>query len=351
MRRRGFDAERFATVVTSEARAVVATMRSNARWSARASNSALNGYGLYGTTDVYDGVEDGLLDAFANLRGAHVRTEATAETTKAGSSDGSRASGSGQVKPSSSSSLAHTGGLSPLEFLEPFLDVIRSVETSGLITAQALSAILKILKSGAVTPDVPGGAGTIMHAVADAVTLCRFEATSVEDDDAVLSQILFVLVECVKCSCGAALSDDDLCDVFQACYRIGHQSGKETPLLRELSKQALSDIVHHVGERLYRLLNAHRMMCRQSRLVLRRLGDPWSSRRPRMTARAPHRPRARLQQDLGRILTRTSTLCRPRSRMDCQHLLRCSDLRRVSSLRTRMVEAQRTPTVCLACDW
>ena len=254
MRRRGFDAERFAAVVTSEARAVVATMRSNARWSARASNSALNGYGLYGTTDVYDGVEDGLLDAFANLRGAHVRTEATAETTKAGSSDGSRASGSGQVKPSSSASLAHNGGLSPLEFLEPFLDVIRSVETSGLITAQALSAILKILKSGAVTPDVPGGAVTIMHAIADAVTLCRFEATSVEDDDAVLSQILFVLVECVKCSCGAALSDDDLCDVFQACYRIGHQTGKETPLLRESSKQSLSDIVHHVGERLYEIV-------------------------------------------------------------------------------------------------
>ena len=257
MRHRGFDAERFAAVVASEARAVVATQRSYARWSARASNSALNGYGLYGTTDVYDGEEDGLLDAFANLRGARVRVETTAEattTTKTKMRDGSRSSGSSELRPSSSPSLAYDGGLSPLEFLEPFLDVIRSVETSGLITAQALSAILKILKSGAVTQDAPGGVGTIMHAIADAVTLCRFEATSVEDDDAVLSQILFVLVECVTCSCGAALSDDDLCDVFQACYRIGHQSGKETPLLRELSKQSLSDIVHHVGERMFEIV-------------------------------------------------------------------------------------------------
>jgi len=241
---RAFDPDRFAAIVANEARAVVAAMRSNARWSGRSTSSALNAYGLYGSTDVYDGTEDGLLDAFANLRGARVRAEATRAR------DGSRSSASGASdgRPTSSS-LSHRVGLTPLEFIEPFLDVIRSVETSGLITAQALSAILKILKSDAVTPDIPGGAGTVMHAIADAVTLCRFEATSVEDDDAVLSQILFVLVECVKCSCGWALSDDDLCDVFQACYRIGHQSGKETPLLRELSKYSLSDILHHVSKR------------------------------------------------------------------------------------------------------
>ena len=149
------------------------------------------------------------------------------------------------------------GEMTALRYLEPFLDVVRSVETSGLITSQALSAILKILKSECVSPDDPGGpACGEMHAIADAVTLCRFEATSVEDDDAVLSQILYVLVACVRCESGYALSDDDLCDVFQACYRIGHQSGKETLLLRELSKQTLSEILYHVSQRLGEIVTA-----------------------------------------------------------------------------------------------
>ncbi|OUS43396.1 pattern formation protein [Ostreococcus tauri] len=134
-----------------------------------------------------------------------------------------------------------------------------------MVTSAALVAILKILKSGRATRDLPGGAGRFVHAVADAVTLCRFEATSAEDDDAVLSQILYVLAACVECDCGDALSDDDLCDVFQACYRIGHQSGKETPLLRELSKQTLSEIVYHISQRTGEIVRATAVATANSR--------------------------------------------------------------------------------------
>ena len=101
----------------------------------------------------------------------------------------------------------------------------------------ALSAVHKVLKHGLIASSNPAAAQA-MHAVADAVTLCRFEATDSDHDDVVLSKILHVLLECMRCPTGALLSDDDVCNIVQACYRIGHQSGKESALLRNLSRSA-----------------------------------------------------------------------------------------------------------------
>ena len=245
---RAFDPARFAAIVKNEASGVVATMRSNQRWNSNAASSALNAYGLYGTTDAYDnGVHDVLLDAFIALRTAKPPA-LNAHDANGRAVDFTSDRSNSDASITTTADFAHT--MTAVRYLEPFLDCVRSVETSGCITSRALSAILTIIKSECVSPDVPGGAGAAMHAVADSVTLCRFEATSVEDDDVVLSQILYVLAACVRCESGYALSDDDLCDVFQACYRIGHQSGKETSLLRELSKQTLSEIVYHVSQRL-----------------------------------------------------------------------------------------------------
>ena len=100
-----------------------------------------------------------------------------------------------------------------------------------------------MLKHGLISEENPDAAEA-MHAVADAVTLCRFEATDPDHDDVVLSKILHVLLECMRCPTGRLLSDDDVCNIVQACYRIGHQSGKESALLRNLSRHVLREIVH-----------------------------------------------------------------------------------------------------------
>ena len=113
----------------------------------------------------------------------------------------------------------------------------------------ALSAVLKVLKHGLISEENPDAAEA-MHAVADAVTLCRFEATDPDHDDVVLSKILHVLLECMRCPTGHLLSDDDVCNIVQACYRIGHQSGKESALLRNLSRHVLREIVHETFRRL-----------------------------------------------------------------------------------------------------
>ena len=112
----------------------------------------------------------------------------------------------------------------------------------------ALSAVLKVLKHGLISEENPDAAEA-MHAVADAVTLCRFEATDPDHDDVVLSKILHVLLECMRCPTGRLLSDDDVCNIVQACYRIGHQSGKESALLRNLSRHVLREIVHETTPR------------------------------------------------------------------------------------------------------
>ena len=116
----------------------------------------------------------------------------------------------------------------------------------------ALSAVHKVLKHGLISEHNPDAAEA-MHCIADAVTLCRFEATDPDNDDVVLSKILHVLLESVRCPTGALLSDDDVCNIVQACYRIGHQSGKESALLRNLSRHTLREIVQSVFKRLPRL--------------------------------------------------------------------------------------------------
>ena len=54
----------------------------------------------------------------------------------------------------------------------------------------------------------------------------------------------------MACPSGRLLSDDDVCDLLQACYRIGHQTGKESGFLRHCSRHAMREIAEHVALRL-----------------------------------------------------------------------------------------------------
>ena len=80
-----------------------------------------------------------------------------------------------------------------------------------------------------------GGGGSsaaeAIQAVADGVTQCKFEATYPASDECVLYKILDVLVACVACPSGTLLTNDNLINIFQACYRIGHfqtEKGRDT---------------------------------------------------------------------------------------------------------------------------
>jgi brefeldin A-resistance guanine nucleotide exchange factor 1 len=156
-------------------------------------------------------------------------------------------SGSGS---NSNSKMSQQQPLSCADFIRPFLKCIVSVETSGPITSQALSAVHKILKRDLIFGSDDVEKAMVVRDISEAVTMSRFEATDPDHDDAVLCKILHVLIDCVACPSGRLLSDDDVCDVLQACYRIGHQSGRESGFLRHCSRHAMREIAEHLASRL-----------------------------------------------------------------------------------------------------
>jgi len=141
-----------------------------------------------------------------------------------------------------------------LEYLTPFLEVVRSAETSGPITAMALSSINKLISHELIGSSAGSshGLALAMHNTAEAVTHCKFESTDHASDEVVLSKILQVLLECLKCPTGKYLSDSDVCNIFQACFRIGHghPPGKEGELLTQMSRSILSEMVSVIFGRL-----------------------------------------------------------------------------------------------------
>ena len=143
----------------------------------------------------------------------------------------------------------------PLQYLPPFLEVVRSVDTSGPITGAALAALDNLLRGGLVRPDGDDAAAAV-HAIVGAVTHCRFEATDPDSDEAVLARILHVLLQCLKAPAGRLLSDDAVCSAVQTCYRIGHQTGKKGGLLRQTARHILHEAVRELFSHLPDILES-----------------------------------------------------------------------------------------------
>lgn len=138
--------------------------------------------------------------------------------------------------------------VSPMEYLSPFLDVCRSEAASGPITGAALNSLYAILSSSLLRPEAPGAVEAI-HAVADAVAHCRFEATDPAHDDTVLARIMSVLLAALRCPLGHLLSDDHVCAMVYATYHIGHHTGRESALLVHVSRTVLAELVRTVFSR------------------------------------------------------------------------------------------------------
>ncbi|VVD03671.1 unnamed protein product [Leptidea sinapis] len=81
--------------------------------------------------------------------------------------------------------------LDPPTYLSPFLEVIRSKETTGPVTSLALSSIHKFLSYGIIDTTHPSVPATVED-IADAVTHARFVGTDHSSDGVVLMKILQV---------------------------------------------------------------------------------------------------------------------------------------------------------------
>lgn len=124
--------------------------------------------------------------------------------------------------------------------IDPFLEVIRSEETSGPITGVALSSVHKFL-SGVITPNL-SNAARAMAQIAEAATHCRFEATDPDSDEVVLMRILQVLLACVRSPSGLLLTEDVVYEIVRTCFRMTVQP-RLSELLRRCAESTLLEMV------------------------------------------------------------------------------------------------------------
>ncbi|XP_073967020.1 Golgi-specific brefeldin A-resistance guanine nucleotide exchange factor 1-like [Choristoneura fumiferana] len=138
--------------------------------------------------------------------------------------------------------------IDPPTYLGPFLEVIRSKETTGPVTSLALSAIHKFLSYGLIDPTHPSVPATVED-IADAVTHARFVGTDHSSDGVVLMKILQVLRTLMLSPEGAMLTDESVCEIMLSCFRICFET-RLTELLRRNAEQCLRDMTQLIFMRL-----------------------------------------------------------------------------------------------------
>lgn len=138
--------------------------------------------------------------------------------------------------------------LEPIHFLGPFLEVIRSEETTGPVTSLALSSVSKFLSYRLIDPggkSVPAA----VEAIADAVTHARFVGTDQASDGIVLMKILQVLRTLMLSPEGTMLTNETVCEIMLSCLRICFET-RLSDLLRKCAEHYLKDMVQLLFTRL-----------------------------------------------------------------------------------------------------
>nr|KAG5707576.1 hypothetical protein BaRGS_001124 [Batillaria attramentaria] len=133
-------------------------------------------------------------------------------------------------------------------FLSPFLEVIRSEDTTGPITGLALSSINKFLSYSLIDPACES-AGPAIENIADAVTHARFVGTDPSSDEVILMKILHVLRTLLLCPAGVLLTNESVCEIMQSCFRICFEM-RLSELLRKSAENTLMDMVQLLFTRL-----------------------------------------------------------------------------------------------------
>nr|XP_040129575.1 Golgi-specific brefeldin A-resistance guanine nucleotide exchange factor 1 isoform X8 [Ictidomys tridecemlineatus] len=138
--------------------------------------------------------------------------------------------------------------IEPNVFLRPFLEVIRSEDTTGPITGLALTSVNKFLSYALIDPTHEGTAEG-MENMADAVTHARFVGTDPASDEVVLMKILQVLRTLLLTPVGAHLTNESVCEIMQSCFRICFEM-RLSELLRKSAEHTLVDMVQLLFTRL-----------------------------------------------------------------------------------------------------
>ncbi len=106
-----------------------------------------------------------------------------------------------------------------VDYIQPFIAVVKSTETTGAITGAALSSLHKFLLYGFMTMESPRARDGI-DLIVRGVGKYSFEETDPESDEVVLMKILELSALCLRCEVGSLLSETRCWELFQTCYAI-----------------------------------------------------------------------------------------------------------------------------------
>ncbi|BGP52381.1 GDP/GTP exchange factor for ARF [Rhodotorula kratochvilovae] len=184
--------------------------------------------------------------------------------------------------------LDDTGSLDAVALLHPFLEVVRSPETSGPITATALSSIDKFITYSILSPSSPNLA-LAMSQLSSAGTHCKFEASDSVSDEVVLLKILDVLRNCLTGRLGQVLSDESVCEMMETGLSMCCQM-RLSEMLRRSAERTMQAMVAAVFSRLRHLSPEDDLPSAQamsSSVSLSEVGDATAPSGPRMAAPDP----------------------------------------------------------------
>ncbi|XP_016329333.1 Golgi-specific brefeldin A-resistance guanine nucleotide exchange factor 1 isoform X2 [Sinocyclocheilus anshuiensis] len=253
-------------IVQGEISVVVAAIKRNSRWS---------------THTPLDEEQDPLLNSFSHLK----------ETLN---------------------NIKDLSDVEPNVFLRPFLEVVRSEDTTGPITGLALTSVNKFLSYGLIDVNHEGAAEGIEN-MADAVTHARFVGTDPASDEVVLMKILQVLRTLLLTPVGAHLTNESVCEIMQSCFRICFEM-RLSELLRKSAEHTLVDMVQLLFSRLPQfkeeaksyvgtnMKKAYNILWKNKRVQLKmRAGGMSESSKWKKQKRSPHPPRHMVHSPSGQM--------------------------------------------------
>uniref|UniRef100_A0A8C2WVD4 Golgi-specific brefeldin A-resistance guanine nucleotide exchange factor 1 n=1 Tax=Cyclopterus lumpus TaxID=8103 RepID=A0A8C2WVD4_CYCLU len=197
--------------------------------------------------------------------------------------------------------LNHIQELSDVEpnvFLRPFLEVVRSEDTTGPITGLALTSVNKFLSYGLIDADHEAAAEAIEN-MADAVTHARFVGTDPASDEVVLMKILQVLRTLLLTPVGAHLTNESVCEIMQSCFRICFEM-RLSELLRKSAEHTLVDMVQLLFSRLPQFKEEAKSFVGANMKKLKmRAGGMSESSKWKKQKRSPRPPRHMVRRENG----------------------------------------------------
>uniref|UniRef100_A0A668AIS3 Golgi-specific brefeldin A-resistance guanine nucleotide exchange factor 1 n=1 Tax=Myripristis murdjan TaxID=586833 RepID=A0A668AIS3_9TELE len=194
----------------------------------------------------------------------------------------------------------------PNIFLRPFLEVVRSEDTTGPITGLALTSVNKFLSYGLIDANHEAAAEAIEN-MADAVTHARFVGTDPASDEVVLMKILQVLRTLLLTPVGAHLTNESVCEIMQSCFRICFEM-RLSELLRKSAEHTLVDMVQLLFSRLPQFKEEAKSFVGANMKKLKmRAGGMSESSKWKKQKRSPRPPRHIVRSPSGQMEPSQST--------------------------------------------